>query len=543
MKHDSVLIRIFALGTVILIAAVTVILVAGQQVSVSSTQAPFRVPAGPVSWELALAKAPPVTVAGDAFNATLGRPQRIDTCVQAAMRAYGIPGASIAIIDQGSLVYQKGYGVKHREQGGNVTTNTVFRFGSTLKMMTATALLQQVEQGRVDLQAPITKYIPEFQVAGPWPSSTIRVWNLLTHTTAFPDRYDQFMFRNGLAGPTTATALADWAAGQSAIPLYAPPGSFWNYSNPNFSLAALIAQKVSGVEYHQYMKDRVFGPAGMPSATLLPAEVMAYGDYAYEHYVDLFTGESKILAPDAYDNWVMAPAGLGFATARDLARFALILMQGGSPVLTPDSAEMMQSPQVDMQTGDPFYYGFGVMVLPDYFGANLRMHGGNVFGSSSSLIWAPDHKFAVSLLFNGAASPDAAALCAYQAFHPLTGQAPPDTSRPPSEWGRYAGNYRGRFYGHWNWGTSGQIVTYDGLEITATSIKFGNQLIVRIPELNITDSLTPIGLDNFLAAKLGPLLGIFDAGYLDDPRTHIASNFIRNRQFVLLRDGSTAPRR
>jgi CubicO group peptidase (beta-lactamase class C family) len=100
------------------------------------------------------------------------------------------------------------------------------------------------------------------------------------------------MFRNGLAGPTTPTALSDWAAGQSTIPLYAPPGSFWNYSNPNFSLAGLIAERASGLEYHQYMEDRVFGPAGMTSATLLPSDVLAYGDYAYEHYTDPFTGQS-----------------------------------------------------------------------------------------------------------------------------------------------------------------------------------------------------------------------------------------------------------
>lgn len=539
MKHNSRKTRIFTVITIVLIVGnVTAMLAGGQQVS--SIRAPVRLPSGPVARELALARNQPAPYE---LEETGGTFERIDACVQASMRAYDIPGASIAVIDNGSLVYEKGYGVKHREQGGDVTPGTVFRFGSTLKMMTAAAVMQQVEQGRVNLQAPITQYIPEFQVAGPWPSNTISVWNLLTHTSTFPDRYDQYMFRYGLAGPTTPTALSEWAAGQSAIPLYAPPGSFWNYSNPNFSLAGLIAERASGVEYHQYMKDRVFGPAGMTSATLLPADVLAYGDYAYEHYEDIFTGESVIAAPDAYDNWVMAPAGLGFAAARDLARFALILMQGGSPILTAASAEIMQSPQVDMQTGEPIYYGFGVMVLPDYYGANLRMHGGNVFGSSSSLIWAPDYKFAVSLLFNGAASPDDAALCAYAAFHPLTGEAPPNTSLPPSEWGKYAGNYRGRFYGHWNWRTGGEIVTYDGLEITATAVKLGGQLIVQIPQLTVKDSVTPIGLDNFLAAKLGPLLGLFTASYLDDPKTQILSNFIRNRSFVLIREGATGARR
>ena len=188
-------------------------------------------------------------------------------------------------------MYEKGYGVKHREQGGDVTPATVFRFGSTLKMMTAAALLQQVERGRVELQAPVTRYIPEFQVSGPWPSQHHqRVEPAHAHDVvpgplrpvhvslrSCRDRRRRRLFRTGRRV-------------SRAIPLYAPPGSFWNYSNPNFSLAGLIAERAGGLPYHQYMKDRVFGPAGMTSATLLPSDVLAYGDYSYEHYVDLFTG-------------------------------------------------------------------------------------------------------------------------------------------------------------------------------------------------------------------------------------------------------------
>ena len=89
----------------------------------------------------------------------------------------------------------------------------------------------------------------------------------------------------------------------------------------------------------------------------------------------------------------------------------------------------------------------------------------------------------------------------------------------------------------------GEIVTYDGLEITTTIAKVGNRLVARMPELTVDDPLTPVGLDNFVAAKLGPLYGLFTASYLDDPWTHIVSNFIRNRSFVLIREGSTAPSR
>lgn len=86
----------------------------------------------------------------------------------------------------------------------------------------------------------------------------------------------------------------------------------------------------------------------------------------------------------------------------------------------------------------------------------------------------------------------------------------------------------------------GEIVTYDGLEITATVTKVRDQLVVQMPELTVNDPQTPVGLDNFLAAKLGPLYGLFTASYLDDPWTPMVSNFIRNRSFVLIREGSPA---
>lgn len=178
----------------------------------------------------------------------------VDACIQSGMAQYGVPGAAVAILDGGALVFEQGYGVKHQEQGGAVDPDTLFRFGSILKMMTSAAVMQQVEQGHVDLAAPVTSYIPEFQVASPWMSADITVLHLLTHSTGFPDRYDANLY-SIFSGPTTASALSDWAAAQSAIPLFAPPGAFWNYSNPNFSLAGLVVRTLCRL-CHRRIGDR-----------------------------------------------------------------------------------------------------------------------------------------------------------------------------------------------------------------------------------------------------------------------------------------------
>ena len=164
----------------------------------------------------------------------------IDLCVENNMAQLGAPGAAVAVMLDGQIIYTRGYGVKHSTQGGAVDSETAFRIGSVTKMMTAAAVMQQVELGRVDLDAPVTDYIPELAIGGKWPAELITVRHALTHATGFPDLI------NGVYG-TDNDALSRWAAAQGGIELHAPPGSFWNYSNPNFMMAGLVAERAAGV--------------------------------------------------------------------------------------------------------------------------------------------------------------------------------------------------------------------------------------------------------------------------------------------------------
>jgi D-alanyl-D-alanine carboxypeptidase len=277
-----------------------------------------------------------------------------DDCVEQAMSAVGTPGASMAIWRDGVLVTSRGYGVKRRGQDDPVTPQTVFRIGSITKMMTAAAVLQQVEVGRVDLTAPITDLIPEFGLRAPWFGGDITPHHLLTHTSGFPDRLSD------VEGRTDAEALSDWAAQQSVTELHATPGAFWNYSNPNFMLAGLVAERAAGMSYHQYMKDQVWAPAGMLSTFLIPAEAMAAGDWSYGHLTDPSTGVELIIAPDDYDHWAAAPAGWAFSTATDLVRWAELLMDGGGTVLTPESVALMTAPLEPTRYAATEHYGYGV---------------------------------------------------------------------------------------------------------------------------------------------------------------------------------------
>jgi len=357
-----------------------------------------------------------------------------DQCVTDDMTAHGTPGASVAVALDGVLIYKQGYGVKNFLTQAPVDGDTVFRIGSITKQMTAAAVLQQVEAGAVRLDEPVTRTIPELWLDGPWPASLITVHHLLSQTSGFPD------LPLPANGPRGSDALSNWAAHTGAFGLHAPPGSFFNYSNPNFMLAGLVVERASGIDYHTYMATRVWGPAGLEATTLDPSEVYAGGDYSYGHVFGS-SGVPTTYSPSSYDNWAGAPAGWAFSTAPDLVKWALLLMDGGGDVLEPESVALMETPTVLSYFSPTARYGYG-LVIDDIAGLHVVYHGGNITGWGAIVAWVPDYRFAVAVLANGRDSLMDAAGCVIGTVLPLSTDPPPDVTTDPSTWRRYAGTYR-----------------------------------------------------------------------------------------------------
>ncbi len=189
--------------------------------------------------------------------------EAIDACVLGDMAWFDAPGAAVAVFLDGEPLYERGYGERLRDSSQPVDPDTIFRIGPVTQQMTAAAVMQQVELGRVALTDPITDLIPEFEVSGRWPADRITVWNTLTHTTGFPDVLESGSVQN-------QNSLSLWAQRQHDMALFSPPGSFWNYSNPGFMIAGLIAERAGGVNYRQLMKQDLWEPAGMGSTSLIP---------------------------------------------------------------------------------------------------------------------------------------------------------------------------------------------------------------------------------------------------------------------------------
>lgn len=454
----------------------------------------------------------------------------IDACVGQEMEQKEVPGAQIAIMQDGELAYERGYGVKHREEGGDIDSDTLFRVGSVTKMMTAAAVMQQVDAGNVELDAPVTDYVPHLEIAGPWPASSTTVDNLLTHTTGYPDLLNAL----NIDGPKNPAALSRWAVSQSETLLYADPASFWNYSNPNFSLAGLVVEEASDMFYHEYMEQQVWATAGMTRTMLLPADAIAYGNYTHGHYANVLTGEPMIVAPDAYDNVWAAPAANAFSTASDLVKWAQILMTDGGDVLSPQSAAAMQDDQVWIHITPDLFYGYGIMA-EGFWGVDTRHHGGNVPGWGAYLLWVPEENFAVSVLGNTTQSMTSSTYCATAV---MLGLAPPaeqpDYSTDPDTWDQYVGQYDMLQYSVSI--PSGEpfpvfypaVVSKEEDELTIT---FPGQPDPMDPTQTFSRPLTQLVLDTFAFDVNHDGQVDLDVTFIEDPESGEVK-WLRNRQFV-----------
>jgi len=306
------------------------------------------------------------------------------------------------------------------------------------------------------------------------------------------------------------------------VALHAPPGSFWNYSNPNFMLAGLVAERASGVPYRDLLKQQLWEPAGMHATTFSPDEVVAGDDYSYGHALVPGTSRAAYVDPSDNDLWAAGPAGFAFSTVGDLVRWALLLMDGGGSVLAPSSAATMQEPHQWMHYTPDLHYGFGIMI-EEYEGLDVRQHGGNVTGYGTFLLWVPERRFAVALLANVTYSLTLAAYCIVDEVLDPGPVEPLDLMTDPATWNRYEGDY--------------VVTQYDGMSAGGTVYLDGQTLMISIedpdqPGIFATSELEQYYLDTFFYDSDGDNRADSDATFCDRIGDPGFTMWLRNRMAV-----------
>jgi len=371
----------------------------------------------------------------------------VDACVRREMADRGIFGAQIAVAQDGEIVFERAYGRKHRDRPDPVDTHTQFRIGSTTKALTAFAIMQQVDEGTIDLDAPITEYLEGFELAEPGQAEAITVRDLLRHTSGLHDT--SAMDETDLFGPKDPEAMGRWVDEQRGSTPYAPPGRFWNYSSANYMYAGHILELAAGMSYPDYMDSHVFAPAGMADSTLHAEQAVERGNFAYGHFHNPFSGQDEIYTLDDANNWARHPTGYANSTAGDLVRFASLMMAGGDGVLSEESVREMQSRQQYRDLRVDQYYGLGTFV--EYFrGREMIHHDGGAWGWSATLKWIPEAGVAVatvSNIYGGVMS--SSTECALRAYVPPAEETPIPCRLDRDRWNDFVGTY----YGSVNRGT------------------------------------------------------------------------------------------
>lgn len=343
--------------------------------------------------------------------------RQLDSAITAEMARTKTPGVQVAVAHNGRIIYAKAYGVADVETQRALTDATLLRIGSVTKMITGAVAAELAEQGKLDLRAPISRYVPSLdgrQVGA------VTTHQLLTHTAGWVDNAVPY-------GRMGEGALGEVMREVTDTMFITQPGRVISYSNPGFSMAGYVIERAGGDRYATQVERMVLRPAGMKYATFRPLEAMVR-DFSQGHQ-GVPGGPASMVRPFT-ENTAQWAAGFLMASASDMARFAAMLMDGGmidgQRVLSEGAVRRMTTPDPRIPGDSTAGYAYGLMIA-EIQGLRVWQHGGAINGFDANLTMFPDHKLAIVVLDNrsgpsvGATTPIV--------FRGVTGRALPT---PPS---------------------------------------------------------------------------------------------------------------
>ncbi len=319
----------------------------------------------------------------------------LDGIMAAQFRDYALAGMTFALVRDRRLVLSRGYGVASRSTGVPVDpAMTLFRPGSVSKLFTWTAVMQLVEQGRLDLDAPVSDYVDQFELPEAF-GEPLTLTHIMTHAPGLEDGAVGFLFADE---PEDLVPLAESLAAHVPNQIWAP-GTLSAYSNWSTALAGLIVANVSGMAFEDYVTEHIFAPLGMSQATFEEPLPERLAPYMAQGYSSKYNG----LEPMGFEfikNF--GPAGALSASGEAMAQFIIAHVSGGSAgggrILNPDTTALMHSrlfAHDDRVAG--MAHGFYEIVRN---GVRFVGHGGDTIAFHSELVIHPETGFGFFVSFN-----------------------------------------------------------------------------------------------------------------------------------------------
>ena len=340
---------------------------------------------GLLALPLATLAAPPATAESQADNIDTAR---IDAFVSEQVRRHGIPGVSLGIVEGDRIVHLRGLG-RADETSRAMTPQTPIVIASMSKLLTAMAVMQLVEAGQVELDAPVQRYVPDFRMADPVASGKITVRHLLLHTSGIPV--------TSCDTREDAETLAQYVAELRTVELDTAPGAEHTYCSGNYNVLGRIIETVSGQSFSDYIEQRVFSPLGMSQSFTSEEEAERAG--MGRNYRFIF----GVAVPhhERY-NTSQLPSGFLISTAEDMTHFLIAhLNEGrydGKSVLSPEGIAAMQAPGVPTGSGEETY-GLG-WERSQLGGVPVIQHAGTHADFYGVAFIEPETRRGVVLMFN-----------------------------------------------------------------------------------------------------------------------------------------------
>jgi len=396
-----------------------------------------------------------------------------------------IPALSIAIVDDQQIVWAQGFGIADAKAGVPASAETVYRIGSVSKLFTDIAIMQLVERGELNLDAPITDYLPDFHPHNPF-GTPITLRELMSHRSG--------LLREPPVGnyfETTQPSLAATVRSLNDTEVVFPPNVHTKYSNAAIAVVGYVLEARSREPFAKYLKASVLDRVGLAHSSFEPDP----GIIANLAKAKMWTYDGLEFEAPTFQLG-MAPAGSMYSTVNDLGRFLSVLIaQGkvsGGTLLKPATLEQMWSPQFPNSGGPAF--GLGFMVRP-FESHRLVGHGGAIYGFATTLDLLPDDKVGVAVI----ATKDALnavterigeealrLVLAHRAAKPLT--TPPATSPVPPEVGH-------KLVGRYGTGDDAVDLAYLNGRLTLLKVAGGEELQLRkVGDGLIVDGTTGYGM-------------------------------------------------
>ena len=325
-------------------------------------------------------------------------PAELEKKLSELIDVHGVPGAQLCVLD-GDQLTEVAAGVLSQRTGCPSRPDALFLPGSIGKVYTATLVMMLVEEGKLDLDVPIRRYLPDFEVRDPHARDTVTARQLLSHTSGF----DGDHFTDTGRGDD---ALARYVAGCSDLPQIVAPGKIWSYSNSGYAVLGRVVEVLSGLTFEEALRERLFVPLALASTVSFADEAIVH-PVAVGHVPDP-EDPSRLVVTPAWGLY-RAFAAMGsavVASAGDVMRFVGLHLAGG---LAPDGSRLldaalvdaMQAPQIELVDDTVLGEAWGLGWILDHWGdVAVIGHDGNSLGQNAFMRVAPAERFGFCLQTN-----------------------------------------------------------------------------------------------------------------------------------------------